>query len=366
MTSLFFIFGILLLIVGAEMVVRGSSRLALALGLSPLVVGLTVVAFGTSAPELAVTMQAAVAGQADLAIGNVVGSNITNVLLILGLAAAITPLVVAQTLIRIDVPIMIGVTLLMYALSYDGIIRRSEGFLLVGGILVYTIFAIYQSRKESKLVKAEYNAEYYIPRRQMLQQLWIHLVMLLGGLVCLTMGARWIVSGAVVFATMIGVSQLVIGLTIVAIGTSLPEIAATAVASLRGERDIAVGNVIGSSIFNILAVLGVASVVAPAGIAVSTAVLRFDLPVMIAVAVACLPIILNGHVIWRWEGWLFLGYYIAYITYQLLNAAHSPSLPLFTTAMLFFVLPLTAVTLVIAVIRFRRIVGKSLIAPVQL
>jgi len=138
------------------------------------------------------------------------------------------------------------------------------------------------------------------------------------------------------------------------------------VASLRGERDIAVGNVIGSSIFNILAVLGVASVVAPAGIAVSSAVLHFDLPVMIAVAVACLPIVLNGHVIWRWEGWLFLCYYIAYVTYQLLNAARSPSLPLFTTAMLFFVLPLTAVTLVVAVIRFQRVASKKLIEPVQL
>lgn len=347
MTILLFFFGIVLLIFGAELLVRGASRLAFTLGLSPLVVGLTVVAFGTSAPEFAVTLQAALAGQADLAIGNIIGSNITNVLLILGLAALITPLVVAPALTRIDLPIMVGVALLMYGVSYDGLIGRGEGMALVVGIVAYTIFTIQKNRQTIQEVQP-------VTHQADIQVSWVsypiftNLLMLIGGLGCLAIGARWIVDGAVVFATAAGVSKFVIGLTIVAAGTSLPEIAATVVASLRGERDIAVGNVVGSSIFNILAVLGLASAAAPHGIAVSAAALSVDLPIMMAVAVICIPIFLNGHVIWRWEGGLLLGYYVAYVTYQLLNAAHSPTLPLFTWTMRVFVLPLTVIIIVFA------------------
>ncbi len=348
-TIVLFILGLALLIVGAEGLVRGASRMALGLGISPLVVGLTVVAFGTSAPELAVSIQSALAGPsgADVALGNVVGSNIANVLLILGISAAITPLVVQQQLIRLDVPLMIGASLLVFIMAMDGVISRIDGLLLFSGIVIYTVFAIYQSRKESAEVQQEYGAEFDTGKPQSLSD-WIkNMLLLVGGLALLVLGARWLVDGAISFARMFGVSELVIGLTIVAIGTSLPEIATSIIAALRGERDIAVGNVVGSNLFNLLSVLGLSSIVAPAGVNVAPAALNFDLPVMLAVAVACLPIFFTGRLIARWEGWLFLGYYVVYTLYLVLAASQHDILPAFSNVMGLFVLPLTAMTLVI-------------------
>lgn len=354
MTLVLFLLGLVLLIVGAELLVRGATRLAVGFGITPLVVGLTVVAFGTSAPELAITIQSSVAGQGDLAIGNVVGSNITNVLLILGLAAVITPLTVAQKLIRLDVPLMIGVSILMLLLGLDMRYGLLDGALLVLGIIAYTVFAIVQSRRESKQIESEYAEEYAQPRRPTPVRRLRDLVLIAVGLILLTIGSRWMVDGAVSFARSAGISELVIGLTIIAIGTSLPEIAATVVASLRGERDIAVGNVVGSSIFNILSVLGVGALVAPGGIAVSATALAFDIPVMIAVAIACLPIFLNGHTIYRWEGALFLCSYAAYTAYLVLTATRSEALPVFRLAMLAFVLPLIVITLLVGLARALR------------
>jgi len=161
----------------------------------------------------------------------------------------------------------------------------------------------------------------------------------------LVLGSRWLVNGAVQVATLLGVSQLVIGLTVVAVGTSLPEIATSVLASLRGERDIAVGNVVGSNLFNILSVLGISAMVAPSGIPVARAALTFDIPVMIAVAVACLPIFFTGHLIARWEGAVFLAYYMIYTLYLVLNSTNHDALPAFSSAMLLFILPITAVTL---------------------
>lgn len=346
-TLVLFVIGLALLIVGAEGLVRGASRMALGLGISPLVVGLTVVAFGTSAPELAVSIQSALAGTngADVALGNVVGSNIANVLLILGISAAITPLVVQQQLIRLDVPLMIGVSALVFIMALDGVISRVDGLILFSGIVIYTVFAIRQSRKESAEVQQEYSSEFDTGRPQSAGD-WIkNILLLIGGLALLVIGARWLVEGAISFARMLGVSELVIGLTIVAVGTSLPEIATSIIAALRGERDIAVGNVVGSNIFNLLSVLGLTSVVAPAGITVAPAALNFDLPVMMAVAIACLPIFFTGRLIARWEGWLFLGYYIAYTLYLILAASQHAALPVFSNVMGLFVLPLTALTL---------------------
>lgn len=347
MTIVLFIVGLVILIVGAEALVRGASRSALALGISPLVVGLTVVAFGTSAPELAVSIQSALSGQngADVALGNVVGSNIANVLLILGLSAAITPLVVQQQLIRLDVPLMIGISLLVWFMALDSLIGRIEGVVLFACIIGYTVFAIRQSRKESSEIQQEYSAEFdgQTPRSS---AEWVkNIAFIVVGLAMLVLGARWLVDGAITFARAFGVSELVIGLTIVAVGTSLPEIATSIIAALRGERDIAVGNVVGSNIFNLLSVLGLTSIVAPAGIAVAPAALNFDIPVMVAVAIACLPIFFTGRLIARWEGWLFLGYYVAYTLYLVLAAAEHDALPAFSGMMTLFVLPLTALTL---------------------
>lgn len=350
MAILLFFVGLIFLIVGAEALVRGASRLAGIFGISPLVIGLTVVAFGTSSPELAVSVKAALSGQASIALGNVIGSNIFNVLFILGLSALIIPLVVAQQLIRLDVPLMIILSGLVLFLALDGNLSRANGVMLVLGLVVYIGFLIYQSSKNTVEVSDGQPEEAGVDKDT--SGIWaINIGLVLGGLVLLVLGSRWLVDSAVSFAQYLGISELVVGLTIIAAGTSLPEVVTSIIAALRGERDIAVGNVIGSNIFNLMGVLGVASVVAPAGIEVSRAVITFDMPVMIAVALACLPIFFTGGVISRKEGMFLLGYYVAYTAYLILAASHHDALPEFSAVMLCFVIPLTAGTLVATVLR---------------
>ncbi len=338
-----FLGGGVLAIGGAELLVRGASGLAIALGVSPLVVGLTVVAFCTSAPELAVGLQASLVGQDDIAIGNAVGSNIANVLLILGIAAAVKPLVVAQQLVRIDVPIAIAATLLLLLLGQNGRIERLEGGLLLAGAIAYTVFAIAQSRRETQTIRAEYEREYGSATGTY-PWVWQSGCVVVG-LALLVLGAHWLVGGAVSLARMLGVSELVISLTVVAIGTSLPEIATSVLASWRGDADIGAGNAIGSNITNILLVIGICALASPQGLRFAPAVLRFDLPVALAVIVACLPIFARGYRLARWEGILFLAYYAAYLAYLCLDATHHDMLPTFSAAMGAFVLPLTLVTL---------------------
>lgn len=350
LTLLLFLAGLGALIAGAEVLVRGASRLASAIGVSPLVIGLTVVAYGTSAPELAVSVLAGLAGQADISLGNVVGSNLVNVLVILGLSALAAPLVVSQQLVRLDIPIMIGVSSLLFLLAVDGTVGRVDGLVLLAGAVAYTLFAIVQGRKEGRQIQEEYAREF--GGRGAGRFGWLaHAGLVVLGLVLVVLGARWLVAGAVAIARVLGVSELVIGLTIVAAGTSLPELATSVAAALRGARDIAVGNVVGSNIFNILGILGVASALAPHGIAVAPAALRFDLPVMIAVAAALLPICFTGHRIARWEGALLFGYYLVYVLYLVLEATRHEALPAYSTVMMAFVVPLTVVTLVTAVMR---------------
>jgi cation:H+ antiporter len=353
---LLFAGGLLLLVGGAELLVRGASRLAAAMGVSPLIIGLTVVAFGTSAPEMAVSVRSAFGGQAgaDIAIGNVVGSNIFNVLFILGLSAAITPLVVAQRLVRLDVPLMIAASVLMLLLALDDKVSRLDGAILFAGILLYTLFAIRQGKRESRAVADEY-AEAFPEATGPTRNLG-NILFIAAGLATLVLGANWLVDASVSLARTFGVNELVIGLTIVAAGTSLPEVATSVVAGLRGERDIAVGNVVGSNLFNILAVLGLAALAAPEGVNVSPAALRFDIPVMIAVAVACLPIFFTGYAIARWEGLLFLGYYVLYTLFLVGASAGYPFLEDISREMLLLVVPLTLVTLAVTVWRqWRRV-----------
>ncbi len=346
---LFLIFGLVLLVWGAELLVRGASRIATSAGISPLVVGLTVVAFGTSSPELAVSVMSAFKGQADLALGNVVGSNIFNVLFILGISAIIVPLIVAQQLVRFDVPVMIGVSFLLFIVGYDGSIGRLDGVLLFSGAIAYTVFLIRQSRKETSAeVKSEYEEEF---GARQAGAWWKNLALVVVGLAALMLGSKWLVDSAVAIAQSFGVSELVIGLTIVAAGTSLPEVATSVIAAIRGERDIAVGNVVGSNIFNILSVLGLSSIVAPVGIEVSDAALRFDIPVMIAVAVACLPIFFVGYKISRGNGIAFLFFYLAYLVYLIFAATRHEALETLRPAMLYFILPITALTLIIITAR---------------
>ncbi len=345
--------GLVVLVGGAEVLVRGASGLALRFGISPLVIGLTVVAFGTSAPELAVSIQSGLSGRDDIALGNVVGSNIFNVLAVLGVAALITPLVVQQQLVRFDVPLVIGLSLLLLVMASDGRIGRFDGLLLASGLVVYTVFTIRQSRRESAEIRNEYERQFGVASAGPFKKMLLQVAFILAGLALLVLGAHWLVNGAVSIARSLEVSDVVIGLTIVAAGTSFPELATSVVAAARGERDIAVGNVIGSSIFNLLGIVGIASLVTPGGLAAAPSLVQLDIPVMIAVAFACLPIFAAGHRIDRWEGVLFLGYYTAYVTYLVLAATQQPALKPFSTVMLAFVLPLTAVTLLLRWARHR-------------
>ncbi len=342
--------GLVLLVVGGEMLVSGAAKLAARFGVPPLVIGLTVVAFGTSAPELMVTLSAAWAGgdAANLALGNVVGSNIFNVLLILGVCAMLAPLIVNVSMVRVEIPLMIAASALALWFGRDGVYSRPEGAMLFGALLLYIWFTLTQARKAS--ASQDSAAEDGGP-------LWRQIASILGGLVLLVLGARWLVSGAVSVAELLGLSETIIGLTIVAAGTSLPEVAASIMATLRNERDIAVGNIVGSNLFNILAVLGGASLIAPDGIAAPASIIAFDGPVMLAVAVACLPIFFTGYRIDRWEGAVFFGYYIAYVAYLILNASGHAALPLYSQVMLYFVVPLTVLTLLVSlwrVIHLRR------------
>lgn len=346
--------GLVLLVIGGELLVRGASRLAAVAGISPLVIGLTVVAFGTSAPELAVSVQASWEGRTDIAVGNVVGSNIFNVLLILGLSALICPLVVSSRLIRLDVPLMIGVSIAAFLMGLDGAIGQLDGSMLFACLLIYTGWTIWQSRKETAVVQQEFEQEYDKKPAASWGGIVVQLSLVAAGLVALMFGANWLVKGASEIARSLGMSELLIGLTIVAAGTSLPEVATSVLASIRGERDIAVGNVVGSNIFNITCVMGLSASMVPGGIEVTETALRLDFPVMLAVAVACLPIFFTGHLIARWEGFVFFGYYIAYTTYLIL-ATTMPSISrTFGVVMLTFVVPLTVLTLVVGVVRSLR------------
>lgn len=317
LTIFLFVIGIGLLIYGADIMVSGASSLALAVGISPLVIGLTVVAFGTSAPELAVSVQSAWRGAPDIALGNVVGSNIANILLILGLSASIAPLLVAPQILRFDVPLMIGISLLMYVLALNGTLGFFEGLVLFLGLVAYTIWLVVKSLRDP-------NDAVNLDDLPVKPHPWyINVLMVVGGLLLLTVGGNWIVEGATAFARMFGVSELVIGLTIVAVGTSLPEVAVSVMASLRGERDIVVGNVIGSNIFNILSVLGITAMVAPAGIPISLDAMSFDIPVMILAALIAVPVLYTGREIARWEGGLFLLLYVMYVGTLLLEGFNS-------------------------------------------
>ena len=348
MVILMLVLGLVVLTVGAEFMIRGSSRLAMAMGISPLVVGLTVVALGTSAPELVVSVQSSLIGQPDVAIGNVVGSNILNILFILGLSAMIVPLRVSQQLIRFDVPLMAGISILVLVLAIDGSIGRLEGLLLTTGLVAYTWLAIVKSRKEQAGINVAFGAE---TQPQCRRDTVVNLVLFAVGLGLLILGSRWFIDSAILIARHLGVSELMIGLTIVAAGTSMPEVAASIMAAIRGERDIAVGNVVGSNIFNILGVLGTASAASADGVRVSAAAFQLDIPIMIAVSVACLPVFFVGNIISRWNGVMFFAYYCAYSASFLIVEMAPDYHRTFSFVMLGIIVPLTFVVLLAGVVR---------------
>jgi len=351
------------------MLVRGAAAVAARIGMSPLIVGLTVVAFATSAPELAVTLGAVLGGEPGLAVGNVVGTSIANVLMILGAAALILPLLVKVQLVRVDVPFMAALSVLFFLLASDGGISRVDGLILFVLLVLYISIAIILSRREGHVddlhgpgasiatasagrvgrtvgEDAETMTQAVGEVDAQGGSIGRDLVFLLIGVALLILGAKVLVSGATGIAMAFGVSQLIVGLTVVAVGTSLPELATSIVAVRRGQRDLAVGNVVGSNIFNIGAVAGLAGVISPTGLPVPESALALDIPLMIAASVVLLPVAFTGSLIARWEGALLLGLYVAYLIYTVLAAAERPILHGFTTVMLWFVTPLLVVTLV--------------------
>ncbi len=343
--------GLILLVFGADYLVKGASSLAKSLGVSSLVIGLTIVAFGTSAPELTVSLMSAIKGESDLALGNVVGSNIFNVLFILGISALIVPLTVHKQIIRIETPIMIAISLFVWGFASSGTINRFEGILLFIGFIAYTVGQVIFSRSQKSNSSDEsVIGEFTSDSKSRVKQITFIIL----GLVGLVAGSKLFVDGAVSLATQLGVSELVIGLTIVAAGTSLPEVATSIMAAIRKERDIAVGNVVGSNIFNMLAVLGTTGTFSPNPINVNEAALAFDIPIMVAVCLACLPIFFTEYRIGRWEGLLFLGSYIVYTTTLVLKAQGHAMLPFMTQATSYFLLPLAILILAASTIKFHR------------
>lgn len=326
MTLAYILIGLVMLVAGAETLVRGASRLAARVGISPLVIGLTVVAFGTSTPEAAVSVQAALGGNGDIAIGNVLGSNIANILLILGLAALVAPLVVARQLVRFDLPVMLGIGVVVYLLARDGQLGRAEGVALLVGIVAYTGVLVALSRR-GQLQPVGVPAEPTSVRQG--RAAWMtDVLMALAGLLLLGIGGHLLVDGASNLARALGLSELLIGLTVVAVGNSLPELATSMLAALHGHREIAVGNVVGSSIFNLLLVVGLGAVIATDGLSVSPNALSLDFPVMLAVFALCLPVFYSYYRISRVEGALFFVYYLAYLAYAVLFATGLPGLEL--------------------------------------
>ena len=356
--GLMFVGGLISLVLGAGWLVRGAAKLALSFGISPLVVGLTVVAFGTSAPELAVSAGAVLDGQVDIAIGNVVGSNILNVLLILGASALIAPLIVNVQLIRQEVPIMIVVTLALFLMMINGTLEVWESAVLLTALVAYNVFLVMQSRRQDAQDDGGMDEE--VDMSSTWDRHWsVQVGLILAGLVALVAGSHFLVEAAVSTARQLGVSDVVIALTIVSLGTSLPEIATSITAAIKGERDMAVGNVVGSNTFNILGCLGVSGVLSTSGLAVAASVINFDAWVMLVVAVACLPIFITGREIARWEGAVFLGYYAAYTAYLVLASQHHDALPQFSAAMLYFAAPLTVITLLVSLFQHRRAAARS-------
>ncbi|MBF0278803.1 MAG: calcium/sodium antiporter [SAR324 cluster bacterium] len=301
--------GFFILVVGAEALVRGSSALALRLGVTPLLIGLTIVAFGTSSPELVVSIKASLGGNGAIALGNVIGSNIANIALILGITALISPITITTQVIRQEIPIMIIVSVLLWLLLWDGTLERWEGAILFCGILFYLGFSYFSARGENNPDLAKEFAE-GVPKVK--GKAWVAVALVTVGLSMLIGGGKLFVDGAIALAEFFGISQAIIGLTIVAVGTSMPELATSVMAAIKKEGDLAVGNVVGSNIFNILGILGIAALVHPL---LSQDFSSVDFGVMIATAVVLLPLAWTGMKLERWEGALLLAGYLLYLFY---------------------------------------------------
>ena len=308
-----FIVGLVVLYFGAEWLVGGSSGIAFRFGITPLIVGCTVVAFGTSAPELVVSLAAVYQGNDDISVGNIIGSNIANLALITGVAAIIRPIEVSSSVVRREYPFMFAASVLLVGLGFDGELSRIDGGILMTGMVLYMGYMIYLARKAMSGEEVELSVEEIDEEEIQKSSNARDGLRIAGGIIGLVVGAQLMVDSAVFIAREMNIPDLVIGITVVAIGTSLPELATSAMASLRDESDISVGNVIGSNVFNILLVLGAVSLIAP--IAVGQAAIDVDFWVMLAVTLLIWPLMWSGLSIKRWEGGVLLTGYVAYTVY---------------------------------------------------
>jgi len=323
--------GLVLLIIGAELMVRAAVRVAARLHVRPLIIGLTIVALGSSAPQMAVSLQATLAQNVDIAVSSVIGSSIFNILVTLGLSALIIPLRVSRQLVRLDIPLMIGASLLVFLLAWNEELTRTDGVFLLTALALYLGLLLRQSQHSARPQSTPHEG----PEASWLSSL----LMIVGGLALLVYAGHLLLGAAVSVATDLGLSERIIGLTVVAVSTSLPELATSLIAALRGQRDIAVGNVIGSNLFNLLGVLGVTALIAPTPLSVSPNALDFDLPVMLSVAALCLPVFYSGYRVTRAEGLVFLGLYLVYGLHVVSFATGMPLAGKLERLMLFFVLP---------------------------
>ena len=308
-TIVLLIIGLIVLIIGGDYLVRGSSSIALRLHLSPLVVGLTIVAFGTSAPELLISIQSALKGSPDIAMGNVVGSNICNLALVLGITAVVNPVKVQLNSIRVDWPMTMGASILLYLLVLEGILTAIEGVIFIVCLIVYVAFIVTQSRKDVKSAKLKLDIA-ALPDAPK-QQIWKDIFFIILGCVALFFGSEWFVISAKDLALSLGVEERVVGLTIVAFGTSLPEMVTAAVASFKGESDLALGNLMGSNIFNILSILGITAIIQP--ISVHEVILNKDLIWMLMITLMILPLMIVRREVGRGDGAVLLIVYAVYI-----------------------------------------------------
>lgn len=327
----------------------GASRLGRALRISPVLIGLTIVSLGTSASEIAVALSAVATDHATMAVGNIVGSNICNVLLILGLAAVVTPLRVAHRLVRFDIPVLILASLLVFGMALDARLDRIEGGVLLALAVLYFV-ALVRARSIPAEDPSEPHAE--VPNPAAVRR-WVAVSMVVAGTALLYVGARLVIVGATDVARAMGAGELVVGLTIVALGTSLPELAATISSLRRAERDLVVGNIVGSNIVNLLVVLGLTATVSGAPLSIPAALMTFDLPILCVVAFGCLPVFFTNDAIERWEGVVFLCYYALYVVYVALDQTGHADTSLHRIAIFAFVLPLAVMTAMVVLRRHR-------------
>ncbi len=311
----------MVLVLGAELLLRGAARIAAQLRIKPILIGLTVVSVGTSTPELAIGVAAAIEGKGSLAVGNIAGTNIVNILLILGLSALLRPLPLNLLSVRLDVPVMIATALALLFMARDGVLSRQEGTTLLFAAVIYTIAVVHLSRQESAATQREFGEE-YDPGRQpaglvpSARRGWFatwNIFLLVAGMALCVLGAELLVASGSDLARAYGVSDAFIGLTIVAIGTSAPELATTLMGTLRDDRDVAIGNLIGSSIYNVLVILGITCMIPAGGVDVSRELLWIDLPLAALVAIVCYPVFRSGQQVSRLEGGLFVTAYLLYL-----------------------------------------------------